>query len=323
MRYVVAGAGGVGGAIGGRLTEAGRDVVLIARGAHLEALRHSGLRLAEPDRERVVRVRAEAAAADVDWHDGDVLLLACKTQDSQALLDDVRAVAPDVPVVCAQNGVANERFAAERFAAVQAICVMLPAEHLEPGVVAVHAGPVPGILDVGRYPEGVDTLTGTVAADLRAAGFESRADPTIMRWKYRKLLVNLGNAVEAGIAPDDPARPDLEDAIRREGEEVLSVAGIDVASPEEEAARRANLHFASVGGRERTGGSSWQSLAKGSGSIEADYLNGEIVRLGARFGVPTPVNAALQQAVGALAAAHGRPGSLAAADLLAAANPSA
>ena len=43
------------------------------------------------------------------------------------------------------------------------------------------------------------------------------------------------------------------------------------------------------------GGSSWQSLARGTGSIEAEFLNGEIVLLGALHGVPTPVNALLQR----------------------------
>jgi 2-dehydropantoate 2-reductase len=50
-----------------------------------------------------------------------------------------------------------------------------------------------------------------------------------------------------------------------------------------------------VGGRQRAGGSSWQSIARGAGSIETDYLNGEIALLGRLHGVPTPVNAAMQR----------------------------
>ena len=48
-----------------------------------------------------------------------------------------------------------------------------------------------------------------------------------------------------------------------------------------------------IGGRRRGGGSSWQSLARGTGTIETDYLNGEIVLLGRLHGVPTPVNLGL------------------------------
>ena len=62
--------------------------------------------------------------------------------------------------------------------------------------------------------------------------------------------------------------------------------------------------------RSRPGASSWQSLARGTGSIEADYLNGEIVLLGRLFGVPTPVNLLLQQLAAAAAREGDRPGSL-------------
>jgi 2-dehydropantoate 2-reductase len=49
-----------------------------------------------------------------------------------------------------------------------------------------------------------------------------------------------------------------------------------------------------VAGEERGGSSSWQSLVRGTGSIEADFLNGEIALLGALHGVPTPLNRAVQ-----------------------------
>ena len=72
-----------------------------------------------------------------------------------------------------------------------------------------------------------------------------------------------------------------------------------------------------VAGRERGGGSSWQSLRRATGSIETDYLNGEVVRLGRLHGVPTPANALLQATARRLAATGGEPGSVPAADLLA------
>ena len=49
MRFVVLGAGAIGGVVGGRLAEHGHDVVLIARGAHYEAIRDNGLRIESPD----------------------------------------------------------------------------------------------------------------------------------------------------------------------------------------------------------------------------------------------------------------------------------
>jgi 2-dehydropantoate 2-reductase len=55
-------------------------------------------------------------------------------------------------------------------------------------------------------------------------------------------------------------------------------------------------------------GSSWQSLQRGLGTIEADYLNGEIVRLGRSCGVPTPYNEVLQEVASAMAIQREKPG---------------
>jgi 2-dehydropantoate 2-reductase len=69
-----------------------------------------------------------------------------------------------------------------------------------------------------------------------------------------------------------------------------------VASAEEDRERRAdNLQMAPTSSGEWQGGSSWQSLARGAGSIEAEFLNGEIALLGRLYGVPTPVNALLER----------------------------
>ena len=61
-----------------------------------------------------------------------------------------------------------------------------------------------------------------------------------------------------------------------------------------------------IGGQARGGGSTWQSLERRAGSVETDYLNGEIVLLGRQHGVPTPANALLQRLM-ADAAATGAP----------------
>ncbi len=83
---------------------------------------------------------------------------------------------------------------------------------------------------------------------------------------------------------------------QREGEEALAAAGIDVVSGEEDRERRGDLlQMAPTQSGEWRGGSSWQSLERGTGSIEVEFLNGEIVLLGGLHGVPTPVNALLQR----------------------------
>jgi len=245
-----------------------------------------------------------------------------KSQDTEAALVALAAAAPPaITVVCAQNGVANERAALRRFGDVVAMCVMMPAQHAEPGVVTAWSAPITGLLDVGRYPSasGVDARVEAIAAALGAAGFDSVVRADIMRWKYKKLLLNLGNAAQAacGSGPDD-ARDRLVELARAEAHRVLEAAGIAVASDDEDHARRADkLQQRPIDGKTRGGGSSWQSLARGTGSIEADYLNGEIALLGRLHGIATPANALLQRTANALARERRPPGSMSAAALLA------
>jgi 2-dehydropantoate 2-reductase len=316
-RFVVFGAGAVGGTIGGRLFEHGHDVVLIARGAHGDACRADGLVLRTADGEVVLRVPTVAHPRELAIDGGhDVVVLGMKTQDTPDALHALAAVAPpETPIVCAQNGVANERMALRRFANVQGMCVMLPATHLEPGVVEVSSTPRSGILDVGRYPSGVDDTTEAVAAALEASTFSSHAVADVMRRKYAKLLNNLGNALDAACGAGGRRSP-LYGRAREEAKACFAAAGIDVASEDEDRARRGDLlQVKPIAGRPRGGGSSWQSLARGTGRIEADYLNGEIVLLGRLHGVPTPVNELCQRVAGELARAGAPPGSVDIAEL--------
>lgn len=307
MRLVVHGAGGVGGVIGARLFQHGHDVVLVARGEHGAAIQRDGLRVESPDGAVVVPVPCALDGADVDWRDGDVVLLAVQSQHTAAALASIPV---DVPVVCVQNGVENERVALRSFSRVYGVCVMLPATRLVPGVVQASSAPVTGILDVGRYPSGVDEVAASVAAAFAASTFESEARPDIMRWKYSKLLMNLGNAVEAVCGPE-ARRGRLPGLARAEGEACLRAAGIDFVSEAEDEARRGGLvRLRPIDGARRQGGSTWQALTR-SGSVETDYLNGEIVLLGRLHGVPTPVNEALQREVRRLAEAGAPPGALA------------
>jgi 2-dehydropantoate 2-reductase len=127
--------------------------------------------------------------------------------------------------------------------------------------------------------------------------------------------MNLGNALEAACGTEARGS-DLNERARAEGEECLRAAGIDFASRQEDRARRGDLlRLRPIEGRRRPGGSSWQSLARGTGTIEADYLNGEIVLLGRLHGVATPVNALLQGLAQRMAREGLAPGSLPFGDL--------
>jgi 2-dehydropantoate 2-reductase len=325
MRYIVIGAGGVGGTIGGRLAQAGHEVVLVARGPHLDALRaQGGLRLATPEGTSVIDVPAVSGPDEIELTGDDVLLLTAKTQDAEAALvgwgwkpvPGGTVAAEDLPVLCAQNGVASERLALRRFRHVYGVCVWLPATHLEPGVVEAQGAPLSGLLHIGRYPAGTDKTIERIGADLAASRFLAPVVPDIMRWKHGKLLANLGNAIEAVCGLGDHS--ELRRRVRAEGKAALAAAGIAYAGNEESAALRGDqVQIVKINGTERGGGSSWQSLTRGTGSIEADYLNGEIVLLGRELGVPTPVNEVLQRLANQAARERRTPGSLTADEVLA------
>jgi 2-dehydropantoate 2-reductase len=327
MRYIIIGAGAVGGAIGGRLFESGHEVVLVARGAHLAALREGGLRLRTPEGSLTLPVPAAAGPGEVGLRPGDVLVLAVKTQHAVAALDawaPYAAAAGGLPLLCAQNGVAGERLALRRgggtsqapraWGKVYGVCVWLPSQHLEPGSVVAPCAPLTGMLHIGRYPEAApdepDETARAVAADLEKSRFLAPVVDDVMRWKHAKLLLNLGNAVEALVGRAGMAGAgEVVRRARAEGEAVLAAAGIPyVGQAEQDEMRAGRMDIQPI--EEYGGGSTWQSLQRGAGSVEADYLNGEIVLLGRLHGVPTPVNEALRRAANAAATAGRGPGSM-------------
>jgi 2-dehydropantoate 2-reductase len=309
MRFVIYGAGAVGGTIGGRLFQAGHDVTLIARGEHLQALRDKGLTLATPSDTDTLPIPAVGDPAEAALQPGDVVMLAMKSQQTAPAVAALAAAAPPgIAVVCAQNGVNNERVALRTFPDVYGMSVMLPATHLEPGVVVSNSAGKTGLLDLGRYPDGVDEVAASVAAALSGATFDSVPRPDIMRWKYRKLLMNLGNAVEATCGPAGRTSA-LMGRVIAEGEAVLAAAGVSPVTSDEDRARRGDLlALKPVDGRRREGGSTTQSLLRGLPTVESDYLNGEIVLLGRLHGVPAPANATVQRLATVAAARGAGPG---------------
>ncbi|MDA0350650.1 MAG: ketopantoate reductase family protein [Chloroflexi bacterium] len=294
MRYIIYGAGAIGGGIGVLLQRHGHEVVLIARGAHLARMLTDGLTARTPHGTFTEPVTAVDHPAEIEFREDDVVLLTTKSQDSIAALDTLRAIAgPGIPVICAQNGVNNEREAARRFTRVYAMLVMMPSTFLDPGEVVLHGTPISAWLDAGRYPHGLDPLIEQVCADISTSGMIAKLDPLPMRIKYAKLRSNLNNAMDALIGNESRGGPVVARMIE-EADAAFAAAGIDVATPEELGTRhRAVMSQGDVPGYERRGTSAWQSLARGRG-IEADYLNGEIALLGALHGVPTPYNRAVQ-----------------------------
>jgi 2-dehydropantoate 2-reductase len=324
-RYVVIGAGAIGGCIGGVLTRADVSVVLVARGRNAEVLAAKGLTLHTPDGTFHVPVSV-ASIEEVRLTHADIVVFATKTQQLDAALRewvDRPVVAADgtvatagecLPVLTALNGVAAEELALRYFARVYGVCVWCPAVHIEPGEVIVRSWPVIGQLHVSRWPASIRTAQDTdflaaLQTSWYQAGINIRLPEDVAPWKYNKLLLNLTNVIGALSQPE--ADVDwLRDAVIREGEDVLRRLRIEFVPFETSTAARADGPTLRPvpGFSSAPGDSTSQSLHRHTGNVETDYLNGEIVRLAHRAGTSAPVNAALSRAARAAASGGMSPG---------------
>jgi 2-dehydropantoate 2-reductase len=313
-RYVIVGAGAIGGTVGAVLTRAGIPTVLVARGRHAETLAVAGLTLRTPDGAFHTPVTAVSGAEHLRLTPDDVLVFTTKTQQLDVALQqwvDQPVHGPDgalgtagdlLPVLTALNGVAAEEKALRYFRRVFGVCVWLPAVHLEPGEVIVRSWPVVGQFHIGRWPASLSTpadgqLLQRLAATWTAAGIRMRVVDDIAPWKYNKLLSNLANAAGA-LSADGADLTQVVAALRAEGEHVLRDAGIEFVSFEMSTAARADGPTPRPVPGRNTGpsNSTWQSLSRNTGNVETDFFNGEIARLAHRHGVAAPINAALARA---------------------------
>jgi 2-dehydropantoate 2-reductase len=330
-RYIILGAGAVGGALGGRLDLAGHDVVLVARGDHLMALRKRGLRLRTPDEDLIQYLSAIAGPEEIDLDVADILILATKTQHANEVLlcwadtpvrqngEVIGTAGEHLPIFIALNGVAAETFAQRYFRRVFGVCVWMPVVHLVPGEVIIRSTPRSGMLHIGPVPKTTrdhDQLLKQVAADLIAANFDVPLPDDVMAWKYRKLITNIGNVFQALVDRNGDWRRLVVEA-EAEARRVLDAAGITyISEAEETAARAAGFTMKPVPGvAYSTGGSTWQSLQRGTGNIETDYLNGEIVLIAHQIGVPAPINERLTIMARQTAATGAKPGDMSADEL--------
>jgi len=340
VRYVIVGAGAIGGTVAARLAQhsPAHPPLLVARNAAADTIERSGYRLRSPDDDVTVRVEVARTPADARLRADDVLVLATKTHQAPAALQawvDAPVLAADadpgdpdprpvgtagdlLPVLALTNGVAAERMALRLFRRVLGACVWLPATHLVAGETAVRIAPHSGTFIVGSYPsrstrppdDGDGAVLPTLAADWEASTFTVHVVDDVLRWKHRKLLQNLANALQALAGPAAPIAS-FATRLVAEAEDVYRASGIAWATDAEEDAWRGNVFDVRPvpGLPDAVGGSSWQSVARGDGSIETDYLNGEIVLLARLAGGDAPLNAAVQRLARQAAVARRPPGS--------------
>ncbi len=315
IRTIIYGAGAVGGVVGSHLALAGKEVILIGRPDHMNAIREHGLRFVTPTDTHTLRLPAVTEPGQIDFRPEDVVLLCVKSQNTDEALRDLHTAVGDIPIFCFQNGVRNEEIAIRHFPRVYGVAVSMGGVFVNNGEVITRVDP-PGQFIMGVYPVGTDDLVSAVATNLRDAGFYVLVTSDVMPYKWGKLITNLSNAIGAITNMREGDNNRILRAAQQEAREILSKAGIRWISaeelalqwPETTAQPRSRLDIEAQW-------STWQSLARQQGTVETDFLNGEIVQLAERLGTQASINERLLRIVQQMATNRELPGKYTSAEL--------
>ena len=290
MRIAIVGAGGVGGYFGSRLIASGEDVTFIARGAHLDAILESGLRLESPKGDLHLRdVRATSDPATVGTV--DAVLLTVKMYDLESAAASLRPlIGEHTVVVTLQNGVE----------AVDIVAAHVGRDHVAGGVAyvaAVIAGP--GVIrhtsmDTLIFGE-LDGRRSARLSELEAvclkAGFSARVTDTIEidLWaKFARLSVFSGMTAVTrstmGVLREDP---ELFAMLKAACEETIAVGRArGIRLPESVMSEIVQMVLSLP---PHAKASMLEDLERGK-RLELPWLSGAVVRLGRDSGVPTPIH---------------------------------
>lgn len=298
MKVLVMGAGALGGYFGGRLAAAGHEVIFIARGAHLDAMRSGGLRIESPKGDLLLD-RVTATDDPREAGQVDVVLFTVKNRDVETAARAILpALGPDSFAVTVQNGVtAPDRLAAviggER--AVPGVA-RTPGEIAAPGVVR-HTAPF-DILRFGEADGRASERTRAFAAALSEAGPDAAAIENIRHELWSKFcmqatLASLTALTGLDVGPlleTEPSARLFRDAIAEThavGRAALPGLPDDLAERNWDFVRKLPPHMHA---------SMLDDLRRGR-PIEHEYLSGDVVRIGRQHGVPTPIHDVLYAAL--------------------------
>lgn len=310
MRIVIAGAGAIGGYIGAKLAKAGADVVLFARGPHLQAMQTRGLRVTSADGDFEVRPQVTGDLASIGT--ADVVFLGVKAHGLTALAPALRPLfGPDTVVVSTQNGIPwwyFQNYGGEldglRLERVDPGGVI--ASSIEPrrvvGSLAYFATDVaePGVIhhtegnriSFGEPDGSKSERAKAIAEALIAAGFRC---PVTARFRHEIWVKLLGNvafnpisALTGGTLEELARHPETSKVVREIMTETEAVAGrLGIEMPISIEQRMA--------GAEKVGAhktSMLQDLEAGR-PLELEAVVGAVVELGDRLGVPMPATRAV------------------------------
>jgi 2-dehydropantoate 2-reductase len=313
VEIAVVGAGAIGSVIGGLLSGAGEDVTLIGRKPHVDAINQNGLILDGESGETIIQVKA---AENLDFKP-DLVLLTVKAQDVESSIRKVQPFLSSTQIITMQNGVRSDDQVAGLLGKENIVSsvVTFNGQFLEPGK-ASYSIPFSKTALLTGEPFGnkgnrLQTLSALLNKEI---GTDISEDIHAAHWT--KLIWNLQTAVPAvtGLSYQDSYQHqkarELTIHLLKEGLKVIKTAGIKTADipgfpmgPIETMARE-SIPIASALikkiaeslGKVPVLGSTLQSIKRGT-STEVDYLNGEIVNLGKKTGIPTPVNSLMVELV--------------------------
>jgi len=293
MRFAILGSGAVGGYYGAKLARAGRDVTLIARGAHLAAIRERGLEVRSPLLgDFVVRPSAEEDSSRIGVV--DVVIVAVKAYDNDTALPLIAPMlGPSTAILTLQNGVDSVTEIAERYGPAPVIggTTYVAAALAAPGVIeqtGSHRRIVMGEVfgDPPQLSDRVRAIGDALAsADIQV---ETVADARVPIWEKFILLATMAAFTGAARLPVGPLWADGDIRARildgcREIERVAHAEGIAVAP---DMIDRIRGYIANLPPTMRSSMLIDLSLGK---RIEVEALQGAVVRRAARAGVPVPV----------------------------------
>ncbi|HZD57923.1 MAG TPA: 2-dehydropantoate 2-reductase [Anaerolineales bacterium] len=294
MRIAVFGTGGVGGYFGGRLAQGGEDVVFIARGEHLRAMRANGLRVDSLNGDFVIE---PIQATDMPQEDGEVdaILVAVKAwQVPDAALAMRPMVGENTFVVPLENGVD----------APAQLMAVLGEEHVlgglchivsyiaEPGHIR-HAGIEPhvafGELD-GRPSERAEQLK--AAFERGGVWAEVPEDIRAAMWEKFLFIAAMSGVGAVTRAPAGVMRslPETRRLLQNAMEEVVAVGKAHKVNLPDDVVEKTMAFIDNL--PEGATASMQRDIIEGRPS-ELESQNGAVLRLGSEQGVPTPIHAFL------------------------------
>jgi 2-dehydropantoate 2-reductase len=288
MRIAVMGTGALGGHIGARLAIAGATVTFVARGAHLAAMRATGLSVSSPLGDvHLTSVSATSDPSTVGPVDG--VLLGTKLYDIEPA---VVAIAPmlrdDTIIVCLQNGVEAPAIVARRYGEHRVVgsVVMINAELAGPGVVKHNAL---NSLTVGALDGRAGAQLERFVALANAGGIETKLSADIRLELWRKLLLMAPMAALSAMTRLPLARiREHAETWRLASEGMREV--VAVANAEGAALTDADVHktLAFVMGMSPTWKASLTFDLEQGRPLEVEGLSGVVVRLGEAAKIDTP-----------------------------------